>query len=85
MKMNTKLMVIIMPESVTGYTQLFSYDRNTSVCTEKRCGVGKGCFTVVDTEYLTTEEWESRISDFQNMINRFKKDYPQYTFECIVE
>ena len=80
-----KLTVIIMPESVTGYRQVFTYDYNTSICTEQRCGCGKGCFTVTDIDSLSPTEWEKRISGFQAMINRLKRDYPQYTFECIVE
>lgn len=80
-----KLTVIIMPESVTGYEQIFTYDYDTSICTERRCGYGKGCFTVTDIDSLSPAEWENRISGFQNMVNRLKRDYPQYTFKCIVE
>lgn len=81
----TKVTVIIMPESVTGYEQVFTYDYNTSICTEQRCGCGEGCFTVTEIDSLSPTEWERRVSAFQNRVKEFQRDFPQYTFKCIVE
>lgn len=77
-----KLTVIIMPESVTGYKQQFIYDSVNKVCTERRCGYGRGCFTVIDKEYnFSAEAWENRIESFKKMVARLKNEAPEYTFE----
>ena len=76
-----KLIITIMPESVTGYRQVFLYSPETGICEEKRKGFGRGCFTVYDSEVLSQESWEKRIESFKKMVARLKSEAPEYTFE----
>lgn len=76
-----KLIITIMPESVTGYRQVFLYSSETGICEERRKGFGRDCFTVYDSEVLSQESWEKRIESFKKMVARLKSEAPEYTFE----
>ena len=77
-----KLIVKVMPESITGYTQVFKYDEENQRCIEERCGNSRDSFMVKDVEEgFTSTDWERRISGFKQRMQELANDYPEYTFD----
>ena len=76
-----KIIVRVMPESVTGYVQIFEFDEKNQVCVEERCGNSPDSFTVTDVEEnFTSADWENRVSGFKKRMQELANDYPEYTF-----
>jgi hypothetical protein len=77
-----RLVVMVMPESVTGYVQVFKYDEENKRCIEERCGSSKDSIMVRDIEEnFTSEDWEHRVSGFKQRMQELANDYPEYTFD----
>lgn len=76
-----KIVVRVMPESITGYVQVFEYDEKNQVCIEERCGNSRDSFTVTDTEEnFTSEDWEHMVTGFKKRMKELSDAYPEYTF-----
>lgn len=76
-----KIVVRVMPESVTGYVQVFEFDAKNQTCTEERCGNSRDSFTVRDVEEgFTSADWERRVSGFKKRMQELANLYPEYTF-----
>lgn len=76
-----EMIVKVMPESITGYTQVFKYDEKNQRCIEERCGNSRDSFTVRDTEEnFTAENWKHRVVAFKKRMQELANDYPEYTF-----
>lgn len=77
-----EMIVKVMPESITGYVQVFKYDEKNQRCIEKRCGNSRDSFMVRDVEKnFTSEDWERRVSGFKQRMQELANDYPEYTFD----
>ena len=73
---------MVMPESITGYVQVFKYDEENKRCIEERCGRSNDSVMVRDVEEnFTPEDWERRISGFKHRMQELANDYPEYTFD----
>lgn len=76
-----KLIIKVMPESITGYIQIFKYDAKNKRCIEERCGNSRDSFMVKDVEEnFTTKDWERRVSGFKQRMQELADTYTQYTF-----
>lgn len=76
-----RLVVMVMPESVTGYVQVFKYDEENHRCIEERCGSSKDSVMVRDVEEnFTPENWNNRVVAFKKRMQELANDYPEYTF-----
>lgn len=76
-----ELRIVVMPESVTGYMQIFKYDEENLICIEERCGNSRDSFTVTDVEEnFTPENWNHRVAGFKQRMQELANMYTQYTF-----
>lgn len=76
------MIVKVMPESITGYTQVFKYDEENQRCIEERCGNSRDSFMVRDVEEnFTSADWERRVSGFKQRMQELADMYQQYTFK----
>lgn len=74
---------MVMPESVTGYVQVFKYDEKNNRCIEERCGSSKDSVMVRDVEEnFTAENWNNRVVAFKKKMQELTHDYPEYTFSA---
>lgn len=77
-----EMIVKVMPESITGYTQVFKYDEKNQRCIEERCGNSRDSFTVRDTEEnFTAKNWKHRVAGFKKRMQELADMYPEYTFD----
>lgn len=77
-----KIVIRVMPESITGYVQIFEFDEENQTCTEERCGNSRDSFTVRDVENnFTLEDWNNRVNAFKKRMQELANDYPEYTFD----